>query len=89
MPLSAVVRIVNPQGLHARPISQFVEITRRYRARVQVRGPGGEADGGSVLEMMGLAAAQGDELHITALGGEAGAALAALCELVQRGFGER
>ena len=79
---------MNRQGLHARPISQFVATSRRFSARVVVRGPGGEADGGSVLEMMGLAAGQGDELHITALGGQARDALTALCDLVARGFGE-
>lgn len=79
---------MNRQGLHARPISQFVELSRRFSVRVSVQGPGGEANGGSILEMMGLAAGQGDELRIIASGGEAQAAVDALCRLVARGFDE-
>lgn len=82
------VRIVNPQGLHARPISQFVKLASSHRASVHVEGPGGAADGGSVLQMMGLAAGQGSELVIRAQGEQASEVLAALSALVEAGFGE-
>ncbi|GJM22323.1 MAG: hypothetical protein DHS20C15_22380 [Planctomycetota bacterium] len=85
---SATVRVVNPQGLHARPISCFVKLSSRYSCRISVRGPGGEADGASVLSMMSLAASQGAELAITARGADAHEALAALVDLVTRGFDE-
>jgi len=83
-----VVRIVNKQGLHARPISDFVKTVSRFEAVVTVRGPGGEADGSSVLQMMGLAAGLGAELDISASGGDAAAVLQALATLVSDGFGE-
>ena len=83
-----VVKLVNKHGLHARPISEFVKLVGRFRARVRVEGPGGQADGGSVLQMMGLAAAHGSELRIHAEGEDAGEVLAALEGLVTRGFGE-
>jgi phosphotransferase system HPr-like phosphotransfer protein len=53
-----------------------------------VRGPGGQADGSSVLQMMGLMAPQDSELQITAAGVDSQAVLAALTELVAAGFGE-
>ena len=84
----ARVRIVNAQGLHARPISSFVQVCSRFEASVEVVGPGGVADGSSVLSMMGLAAARDSELHIRARGSDAESAVAALVELVARGFGE-
>ena len=83
-----VVRIVNKHGLHARPISDFVKTVSRFDASVTVRGPGGEADGASVLQMMGLAAGLGAELDICASGGDAEAVLTALATLVADGFGE-
>lgn len=83
-----VVRIVNKQGLHARPISDFVKTVSRFSSVVTVRGPGGEADGSSVLQMMGLAAGLGSELRISADGGDAQAVLKALAVLVGDGFGE-
>lgn len=86
--MRAVVRIPNALGLHARPISEFVRTVGRFRARVVVRGPGGEADGGSVLQMMGLAAPRDAELEITASGSDAREVVEALCGLVEAGFGE-
>lgn len=86
--MRATVRVVNKQGLHARPISEFVKLSCRFRASIRVRGPGGEADGASILQLMGLAAGRDTELEITAWGDDADVALAALCGLVEGGFGE-
>jgi len=89
MPEEAVVRIVNRQGLHARPISRFVQTVAKYQAEVQVTGPDGTvADGSSIFSMMTLAAGLGAELTLRADGPQAADALAALARLVAEGFGE-
>lgn len=85
---NVVVKIVNKQGLHARPISDFVKTVMRFQATVTVRGPGGEADGSSVLQMMGLEAGRGTSLEISAEGVDAEATVEALAALVSKGFGE-
>lgn len=84
------VTIVNPQGLHARPVMKFVDLATRYQASVVVdRGEGSEqVDGKSPMHMMLLAAPQGTVLRIMAEGEDAENAVAALVELVQGGFGE-
>lgn len=82
------MRIVNRMGLHARPISEFVRLVARFQVSVRVAGPGGEADGSSMLDMMRLAGSKGSELCITTRGPEAAPALEALCRLVSDGFGE-
>jgi len=83
------VRIVNKQGLHARPISRFVQLVAKYQADVQVTGPDGTvADGSSIFSMMTLAAGHGTELTLRADGPQADDALAALARLVAEGFGE-
>jgi phosphocarrier protein HPr len=90
MPERAVVRIVNRQGLHARPISRFVQTVAKFQAKVSVTGPDGTvADGASVFSMMTLAAGQGAELVLEADGGQAREALTALTALVSEGFGEK
>ena len=89
MPERAMVRIVNPQGLHARPISRFVQTAGKFEASVSVRGPDGTvADGRSIFSMMTLAAGQGAELVIEADGRQAAEVLVALSHLVAEGFGE-
>ncbi len=85
----AVVRIVNRQGLHARPISRFVQTAAKFEASVSVTGPDGTvADASSIFSMMTLAAGQGAELRLAADGPQAREALEALARLVAEGFGE-
>ncbi len=79
---------MNPQGLHARPISEFVRTVGRFGVTVRVRGPGGEADGASVLDMMRLQGTVGSELEILVRGSRAEQAVEALHALVAGGFGE-
>ena len=85
----SVVRIVNRQGLHARPISRFVQTAARFDAAVTVTGPDGTvAEGASIFSMMTLAAGHGTELVLQAEGPQAREALDALAKLVAEGFGE-
>jgi phosphocarrier protein len=85
----AVVQIVNRQGLHARPISRFVQIVAKHDATVTVTGPDGTvADGGSIFSMMTLAAGHGTQLELSAEGPQASQVLEALVTLVAEGFGE-
>jgi phosphocarrier protein len=89
VPERATVRIVNRQGLHARPISRFVQLVAKHDATVSVTGPDGTvADGGSIFSMMTLAAGHGTELELSAEGPQARQALDALIRLVAEGFGE-
>jgi phosphotransferase system HPr (HPr) family protein len=69
-------------GLHLRPAARFVEVARRYAAEVRVRCNGSEADGKSVLDLMGLAAGFGMVLELEARGPDAGEAVIALADLI-------
>ncbi len=90
MTASVEVRIVNRQGLHARPISKFVQtVTRFAGTSVTVEGPDGTvADGASIFSMMTLAAGQRAVLRLTAEGPQENEVLKALRVLVEGGFGE-
>jgi phosphocarrier protein len=80
------VIVVNPLGLHARAAARFVSLASTFKSQVRVgRGPR-MVDGKSILGLLLLAAARGSEIAIVAEGIDEEAALAALCDLVQRGF---
>ncbi|MFO1051372.1 MAG: HPr family phosphocarrier protein [Planctomycetota bacterium] len=86
---SVRVKLVNRNGLHARPASMFVQTANRFAASVSVS-CGGQppVNGKSMMSMMMLAAEHGTELEIVADGPDSEAQLQALRLLVEGGFGE-
>ncbi len=83
-----VVTIRNRLGLHARAAARFVHTANRFRSRVVVSRNGKIMDGKSILGILLLAASQGSQLEVGAEGDDEEAAVAALAELVESGFGE-
>jgi len=86
--LSANITLCNQRGLHARASARFVALAGQYQARITVHKESLEAIGTSILGLMMLAAACGDELTIRAQGQDAQRALDALCALVANRFTE-
>lgn len=85
----AVVRLVNRNGMHARPAHLFVQTANQFESTIQVGRPGSESvNGKSIMGIMMLAAEHGAELELVAEGSDADALLQALRELVDSGFGE-
>lgn len=86
----ARVRITNQRGLHARASAKFVNTVAKLPPGVDVRvGKDGTwAAGGSILGLMMLGAARGDEIDIQVAGDNSEAVLAKLVGLVMDGFGE-
>jgi phosphocarrier protein HPr len=80
--------IVNERGLHARAAAKFVKLVDGFDAAVTVERNGVEVEGCSIMGLMMLAAGPGAELQISATGPQAEAALAALSDLIARGFDE-
>lgn len=82
------VPIVNALGLHARPAAEFVKLAARFKAEVEVEKDGMMVNGKSIMGVMTLAAECGSSIRIRTVGDDAEAALAALVDLVARGFNE-
>lgn len=80
--------ITNKEGLHFRPIMQFVDTTSRFEAQVTLHCEGRKADGRSPMELLMLVATQGTKVKVIADGADADAALDALVALIKSGFGE-
>jgi phosphocarrier protein HPr len=81
-------KIVNPQGMHARPAAELVKVAAAFRCAVEVRKGDLAVNGKSILGVMMLAAEPGSMLRIKTDGDDAEAAMAALLALVADGFHE-
>jgi phosphocarrier protein len=82
------IAIPNKEGLHFRPIMQFVDIAQRFHAGVTVHCEDRRADGRSPMEMLMLVATHGTKVRVVAEGADAQECVAALAGLVESGFGE-
>jgi len=88
--LRQTVTIVNKRGLHARASAKFVGAVADLPegAEVKVAKDGNVAAGGSILGLMMLGAAKGDDVELVVGGAGAEGVLAELVALVEDGFGE-
>ena len=87
-PLSAVARITNKRGLHARASAKLVEAASRFKAHITVSKDGQSVEAQSIMGLMLLAASLGTEVTISASGEDAKEALTAILALIAVDFGE-
>lgn len=87
---SATLRLHNVGGLHARPASQIVRAVRPFDADIRIEREDTDDSAGatSVLALVALGADAGTTIVVRAGGPQADAALDAVRELVEGGFGE-
>lgn len=88
--LERQVLIVNRLGLHARAAARLVRAAGAFSSSVRLERADGSAlaDAKSILSVLLLAASRGTELRLTVEGTDEEAALRAVCELIESGFGE-
>jgi phosphocarrier protein len=86
----ARVLITHSVGLHARPSVKFTKLAKAFAARIDlaVEEGGPWVDAKSIVKVMAAKAPKGSTLYLRAEGDDAGDAIAALVELVQRDFDE-
>lgn len=82
------VVVSNREGLHFRPIMQFVDLASKYNCKLTVECNERSADGRSPMELLMLVGTRGTRMKLTAEGEDAQAAVNALVKLVESGFGE-
>ena len=82
------VSIKNASGLHARPAGMFVNKAAEFKSTVEVIAKGKTVNAKSIMGIMSLGLGQGDELTVVANGEDQEAAVNALVELIEGGFGE-
>jgi PTS hybrid protein len=81
---SRSVTIVNRDGLHARPAAEFVKLANSLGVPVTVNG----ADARSLLGIMSMGLVKGRSVELSTPSADGRAAVDALAELVESGFGE-
>jgi PTS hybrid protein len=81
---SRSVVVVNRDGLHARPAAEFVKLASTFDTRVTVNGK----DAKSLLGIMSLGLTKGATVELASAAPEGAAAVDALADLVETGFGE-
>ncbi|WP_449374109.1 dihydroxyacetone kinase phosphoryl donor subunit DhaM [Arthrobacter psychrolactophilus] len=82
--VTAVLTLINPMGLHARPAAALAGVLGAMDVEIEING----ADAQSVMMLMTLGAAQGDELQVSATGPDAKRAVELVRAEVAAGFGE-
>jgi phosphocarrier protein HPr len=86
--LSRTIRIGNKRGLHARASAKFVNLASQLDANIEVEKDGHKVCGTSIMGLMMLGAAMGDDVVLHVSGLEAESAMERLAELIESRFGE-
>jgi phosphocarrier protein len=85
---TAVAKITNKRGLHARASAKIVEAAARFESVITVARDGQEVNARSIMGLMMLAASQGAEVELAAEGPDSAEALTAILALIEAKFGE-
>ena len=85
---TAIVRIKNKRGLHARASAKIVEAAARFQSEINVVKDGQVVNARSIMGLMMLAASLGTDVEITAEGPDADEAMTAILALADAKFGE-
>ncbi|MET3804133.1 phosphocarrier protein FPr [Nakamurella sp. UYEF19] len=87
--VTATVSVVNPLGLHARPVATLIRSLVGLDVRVTLGRPGEPAvDLRAVLRVVAMALRGGDQIEVVTTGPDATAAAATVTALITGGFGE-
>lgn len=80
--------VPNRQGIHARVATMLVKKVMEFRSAVSFAKGRNTADGRSVLDLLSLGAAQGDQLSLEVCGDDAAVCADALSLLFEQRFDE-
>lgn len=76
------VIIKSENGLHARPASAFVAKASGYKSEITLEVEGKKANGKSIMNVLGLGIAHGDEVKVIAVGDDSERAEKELSDLL-------
>ena len=83
------VKIVNKNGLHARPAAEIVKTASKFTSDIIIVRDELEVNGKSIMGVMMLAAECGAEVTLRATGPDESAAVEAIATLISSKFGEK
>ena len=86
--MEMTVKILNEQGLHARPASVFSKTASKFKANISIVHGTGVANAKSIINIMSLGLKKGEEIKIRTEGIDEKEAMEALVSLIESKFGE-
>lgn len=86
--VSETLTVTNKLGIHARPAAALVKTVLPYNSEVFITYQGNRVNAKSIMGLLTLAATRGTRLTISCKGPDAHAALEAVRNLFESGFGE-
>lgn len=78
----------SPSGLHARPAARIAEVAFRFTSQIEIRKGTRQVNAKSIMDLLTLAAEQGQVLELEARGADAKDAADAIEELFTKGTGD-
>ena len=81
-------RIVNRLGLHARAAAQLVRMANEYNSDISLIKSHQQANAKTIMEVLMLGAAQGEDLTVEAIGDDEEHAVEAIVQLIDARFNE-
>ena len=81
-------RIVNRLGLHARAAAQLVRMANEYNSDISLIKSNQQANAKTIMEVLMLGAAQGEDLTVEAIGDDEEHAVEAIVQLIDARFNE-
>ena len=83
-----VTRIVNRLGLHARAAAQLVRMANEYNSDISLIKSNQQANAKTIMEVLMLGAAQGEDITVEAGGDDEERAVEAIVQLIDARFNE-
>lgn len=79
-------KILNEEGMHARPAGAFVKVANEFKSAVEVKANGQTKNGKSIMGLMSLGLSKDSEITVTTKGEDEGEALKKLGFLIENKF---
>lgn len=84
--MEKTLRILNEEGMHARPAGAFVKVASEFKSEIEIKSNGVTKNGKSIMGLMSLGLVKDSEITLVAKGEDEEAALNKLELLVQNKF---
>ncbi|HXH76073.1 MAG TPA: HPr family phosphocarrier protein [Bacteriovoracaceae bacterium] len=79
-------KILNEEGMHARPAGAFVKTANEFKSAVEVKANGMTKNGKSIMGLMSMGLSKDSEIVVTTKGEDEEAALSKLGLLIENKF---
>lgn len=86
--MEGIVKILNENGLHARPAAVFVKAASQYKSEVNIEYKGSFINAKSIMNILSMGLKKDDEIKIIVNGDDEKEAMEGLVNLIQSKFDE-